>query len=192
MGSDAVGTEPVRSDPQPLEHWIKPAWHGPIVHASCYEWVGQVVREHDLASHSTIEIGAGIVNGTIRDHFNGAYIGVDIGLGNGVDRVENSEQLSDGNATWATVISTEMLEHCSRPWRAVNEMSRICENGGHVIITARGYDERGCWEVHAYPNDMYRYSDQSMRVLAEDAGLHVLEVTRDSEGPGWFLHAVKP
>lgn len=162
------------------------------MHNSVYEWVGKTVVGHGLAELPTIEIGSGIINGTVRDHFAGEYVGVDLGPGNGVDRVEDSEHLSDPNAQWSVVVSTEMLEHCVRPWRAVNEMSRICKSGGHVIITARGYDQRGCWEPHGFPVDAYRYSELSMRTLAEDAGLNVLEVTTDPEGPGFFLHATKP
>lgn len=161
------------------------------MHASCYEWFGKTVADYGLAEQSTIEIGSGNVNGTIRDHFTGPYIGVDISPGAGVDRVGNSEALDDPNASWSNVCSAEMLEHCTRPWRAVAEMARICQSGGHVLISARGYDERGCWEPHGYPVDAYRYSELSMRTLAEDAGLMVLECTADSEGPGWFLHAVK-
>lgn len=162
------------------------------MHSSVYEWVREVVTEHNLAGRSTIEIGSGIINGTIRDHFTGSYTGVDLGPGNGVDRIEDSEHLSDGNNYWANVVSTEMLEHCLHPWRAVREMARICQRGGHVLLTARGFDQRGCWEPHGYPVDAYRYSELSMRTLAEDAGLEVLECSADPEGPGWLLHAVKP
>ena len=71
-------------------------------------------------------------------------------------------------------------------------MARIVQRGGHVILTARGYGDRGAWEVHAYPNDFWRVSEGAMRVMAEDAGLEVLECVEDPEGPGFFLHAVKP
>ena len=161
------------------------------MHASVYEWVGKTVAEHELGALATLEVGSGIVNGTVRDYFSGPYVGVDIGAGSGVDRVEDCTNLSDGDNTWDVVISTEMLEHVDRPWLAVNELARVCAASGHVIITCRGYDQRGCWEPHGYPHDSYRYSDRALIALAEDAGLRVLEITSDPEGPGWFLHAVK-
>jgi len=157
------------------------------MHSSCYEWFGKTIANYGLADKSTIEIGSANVNGTIRDFFTGPYIGVDIAAGNGVDRVGNSEQLDDPDATWEVCCSAEMLEHCTRPWRAVNEMARITRSGGMVLLSCRGFDQRGCWEPHGYPVDAYRYSELSLRTLAEDAGLEVLEITADSEGPGWFV-----
>jgi hypothetical protein len=150
----------------------------------------EVIERYDLADKSTLEVGSGIVNGTIRPLFNGDYIGCDITHGWGVDVVANAEDLSqwDDN-TFPTVVSTEMLEHCPRPWVAVKEMARV--SSGFVIVTARGYDERGCWEVHGYPNDYYRFYHTSMQLLAEDAGLTVLELIADPDGPGWLMVAKK-
>ncbi len=161
------------------------------MHSSVYEWVGKTVADRGLAGQSVIEVGSCNVNGTVRDFFSGQYVGVDVSPGNGVDRVEDCEHLSDPNAAWDVVVSTEALEHVRRPHVAVNEMARICKPGGTVLLTARGYDNRGCWEVHSWPNDVTRFSALGMQTLAEDAGLTVLEVTTDPEGPGFFLLAVK-
>ena len=178
-------------DTKAIPPFVSPVWRGDHLHASCYDWVGKIVAEHGLAERSTIEIGSGIVNGTIRDHFKGAYIGVDLALGAGVDRVEDSEHLSDSDTSWFNVVSVETLEHVRRPWLAIQEMARICQQDGSVILSARGYDSRGCWEVHAYPHDYWRFSIDGMRMLVEDAGLTVIEAIEDSEGPGVFLYAVK-
>lgn len=161
------------------------------MHQSCYEWVGKVVAEYALADKRTIEIGSQNVNGTVRDHWTGSYTGVDLFPGNGVDRIEDCEALSDANATWPVVVSVEMLEHAKRPWRAIAEMARICEPLGNILVSARGYDSRGCWAVHGYPDDYWRVSIGGMRVMAEDAGLTVLECIPDEEGPGVFMHCQK-
>src|SRR6185295_3797200 len=114
-------------------------------------FVRSVVTRYDIADKPTLEVGAAIVNGTIRDCFTGPYIGCDIYRGPGVDVVADAEDLSLWDANhWPTVISTEMLEHCPRPWVAVKEMARVASE--LVIITCRGYDNRGCWEVHSYPH----------------------------------------
>lgn len=154
--------------------------------------MGKIVADNGLSSLSAIEVGSCNVNGTVRDFFSGGeYVGVDVTAGNGVDRVEDCERLSDPDAQWSVVISTEALEHVRRPHIAVNEMARIAAPGAHIILTARGYDNRGCWEVHSWPNDVTRFSALGMQTLAEDAGLTVLEITTDPEGPGFFLHAIK-
>ncbi len=149
-------------------------------------WVTAVVERYDLADKSTLEVGSGIVNGSIRPLFAGDYLGCDMKHGFGVDVVANAEDLSRwDDSSWSTVVSTEMLEHCPRPWKAMQEMARVASS--MVIVTARGYDKRGCWEVHAYPHDYWRFSDGSMRLLAEDAGLTVVELEADSDGPGWLM-----
>lgn len=162
------------------------------MHRSVMEWMTKTVAEHGLAELDVLEVGSQDVNGTVRPLFTGPYLGVDIAPARGVDQVADAQDLSmfpDG--MFDVVVSTEMLEHCPRPWVAVREMARVCSPGGFVVLTARGYDERGCWEVHGYPHDFYRFSDRAMRLLAEDAGLTVLECSRDPEGPGWLLVSIK-
>ena len=181
------------TDPNQSTPWISPTREGDHIHASCYAWVRGVVANHNLAGRSTIEIGSALVNyGTIRDFFTGSYTGVDISPGEGVDRIENCEHLSDGSNYWANVVSLETLEHVRRPWVAVREMARVGQHDAHILVSARGYDNRGCWQVHGYPDDYWRVSEGAMRVMAEDAGLEVIEISADPEGPGFFMHCQKP
>lgn len=166
------------------------------MHASVMAWTEQVVGRYGLADKPVLEVGSQNVNGSVRQFFTGPYLGLDVAPGAGVDVVGDAEELQWDNGLLGglpfVVISTEALEHVSRPWRAVAEMGRVCQHGGYVIITARGYDERGCWEVHSWPHDVTRFSEQGLRVMAEDAGLEVLESQADPEGPGFFLVAHKP
>lgn len=156
------------------------------MHDSCFAWVRDVVEREGLAGCSVLEVGSQDVNGTVRPLFAGPYLGVDIAPARGVDQIADAQDLSCfPDSSFEVVISTEMLEHCPRPWVAVAEIARVASRT--VILTARGYDERGCWEVHGYPHDFYRYSAGAMTVLAEDAGLRVVRCDRDPEGPGWFL-----
>lgn len=160
------------------------------MHDSVRVFIEAVVDRYNLGGLSTLEVGSGIVNGTIRPYFSGPYVGCDIAHGWGVDVLADAQDLSRwADDTFPIVVSTEMLEHCPRPWLAMNEMARVSSQ--FVIVTARGYDERGCWEVHGHPNDYYRFYHTSMRLLAEDAGLGVLELEADPEGPGWLMVATK-
>lgn len=161
------------------------------MHASCYEWVRGVVTSNGLSPLATLEVGSLNVNGSVRDFFTGPYLGVDIEEGPGVDRICDAEHLYLLQEKFPVVVSTEMLEHVKRPWLVLDQIYETTEIGGYVIITARGFDERGCWELHEHPIDVYRYSDHAMRALAESAGLEVLELMRDPEGPGWFLLATR-
>lgn len=157
--------------------------------------------------HDVLEVGSYDVNGSVRPLFPTAsrYVGVDIVGGPGVDRVYDGLRLPFSASGFDVVVSTEMLEHCARPWRIVAEMARVVRPGGLVILTARGWVVTKRWldsagvevgEVATFgyhnPPDLWRYSGEAMRELALDAGLVVLDVTQDGLVPGWFLTAVKP
>lgn len=161
------------------------------MHDSVYRWVEQTVNGHGLAGLATLEIGSRDVNGSVRSLFTGCYLGVDVYPGRGVDLVAEAEHLAGVPAGWQVVVSTEMLEHCQRPWRALNEIWRVLRPGGHLLVTCRGYDDRGCWPVHNEPVDVWRFSWEALAVMASDSGFEIVTLAADPQGPGWFLHATK-
>lgn len=160
------------------------------------EWAEKKAAEHDLRGLRTLEVGAFDVNGSVRPIFetDGAvqYLGVDQAPGPGVDKLEDVESLSFGDGEFELVVSTETLEHVARPWLAVGELARVVAPGGFVLVSARGYDGFGCWRVHNYPFDFWRFSDKSMELLFTDAGLEVVSLDADPGGPGWLVVARKP
>lgn len=162
------------------------------MHASCHAWVGALVAREGLGGRAALEVGSMDVNGTVRDHFAGPYLGVDMAPGGGVDLVAEAEALPFPDGSWPVVVSTEMLEHVWRPWRVLAELGRVTAPGGHLVVTARGFDERGCWEVHAFPYDLWRFSGAGLGRMVEELGLAVVGIEVDPEGPGWFLHARRP
>lgn len=147
----------------------------------------RAIARYELRDRSTLEVGSYDVNGSVRGLFSGDYLGVDVREGPGVDVEASAEHLPFEDRSYHTVISTEMLEHCERPWLAVAEMARVGE--ACLILTARGYDQRGCFPVHHDPSDLWRFSEASLRLLVEDAGLEVIECQADPEAPGVLLVA---
>lgn len=166
------------------------------MHSSVLEWAEKKAAEHDLRGLMTLEVGSFVVNGTVRPIFETdptvQYLGVDQAAGPGVDKLEDIESLSFGDGEFELVISTETLEHVARPWLAVAELSRVVKDGGFVLVSARGYDGFGCWRVHNYPHDYWRFSDKSMELLFVDAGLEVVSLEADPLGPGWLVVARRP
>jgi SAM-dependent methyltransferase len=161
------------------------------MHPSVMEYVRRAVTGHELAAHSALDVGSLNVNGSVRELFTGAFRGVDTREGPGVDEIADAEQLHFGDESFHTVVSTEMLEHCRRPWLAIAEMARVLERGGYLLLTARGYDDRGCFPVHEHPRDLWRLSKEGLRLLVEDQGLEVLDCRADPEWPGVLLTARK-
>lgn len=180
------------------------------MHPTVMDWTAQhVARLGVQRTWAVLEVGSYDVNGTVRPLFAdaGAYVGVDVVPGPGVDMVYDGLTLPYESDTFDVVVSTEMLEHCTRPWRIVAEMARVLRPGGTLLLTARGWvitklmpgageggvdiGEVACFAYHN-PPDLWRYSGGALHELALDAGLDVYDVTQDGLVAGWFIAARKP
>ena len=120
----------------------------------------------------TLDLGAGtakyrnIIKPNVTE-----YITCDMFPGENVDIVENVLDLSFDDSSFDTVISTQVMEHVSRPWVMMQEVARILRKDGHCIITAPFLVP-----YHADPYDYYRYTTEGMKALADSVGLEVVEV----------------
>lgn len=165
------------------------------MHPSVDEWVGAMVSARGLAdpAYRVLEVGSFDVNGSVRPHFAGVaeYIGLDIRPGPGVDVVVDEQayafQFPRG---WIdVVVSTEMLEHCLRPWSEVNKMAAVLRPGGFLLLTTRGFG----FGVHDHPRDFWRFSTGAVALLLDDAGLDVEWLSEDTDplSPGVFAMGVR-
>jgi len=168
------------------------------MHASVMDWLREVrPRLGDIKSWDVLEVGSYIENGSARDVYGpqnvASYVGVDMREGPGVDVRSPAAALPFRGGSFDLVISTEMLEHDPRPWLSVEEMSRVLRPGGHLLLTARGFDAYGGYPEHPCPMDYWRFNQESFIVLLGDAGFSHVDVKMDpgSERPGVFAHATK-
>src|SRR5215472_4863106 len=106
-------------------------------------YVRQQVEHYGLAERSVLEVGSYDVNGSVRSLFRGKYLGIDQVGGPGVDMVLNAEKLTGFKWRFGVVVCTEVLEHCERPWLVVEQMARVLDVDGYLILTCRAYDARG-------------------------------------------------
>lgn len=163
------------------------------MHPSVQNFVGAVVAEHQLAERSVLEVGSLDVNGSVRSYFTGAYHGIDMREGPGVDQVLlASEVWVHYPLSYDVVLSTEVLEHDPEPWLSLASMMHATKPEGRLILTARGFDERGAFPVHGFPQDHFRYSVTGMTCLLERTGWTQVEVEKDPEFPGVFATALRP
>jgi predicted SAM-dependent methyltransferase len=100
-----------------------------------------------------------------RDLAKGKWTGIDMQPGLGVDIIADIENLRYLDGGYSGILCSEVLEHVARPWIAVKELHDMLVPGGWIIITVPFGFHR-----HAYPNDYYRYTDQGLKVLLDDAG----------------------
>jgi SAM-dependent methyltransferase len=166
------------------------------MHQTVMEWVGGQVRDRQLVRPDghVLEVGSLDVNGSVRPLFEGvgSYWGVDIRPGPGVDEVVRAGVPFPFGRSFSVVVCTEVLEHDPRPWVTVREMARVCRPGGVLLVTARGFNRDGCYPVHDYPDDLWRFSMSGMVELMVWAGVLVDEVTADPGANGVFVAATKP
>jgi hypothetical protein len=174
------------------------------MHQSVLRFIADAVQRYQLAERRVLEVGSRIINGSPRALFNGPYWGVDILAGPGVDEVCNAHALTNGQrpafAPVEVIICTEMLEHDDAPWRSLTEMREIIQPGGMLLLTARGYDEHGYYQVHdrCYDSagtyevgDYWRFSVSGMRAMLEQTGWDVVMCGPDADvdRPGVFAIA---
>jgi SAM-dependent methyltransferase len=170
------------------------------MHASVMEWLRHVRPKFGIiTSWQVLEVGSYNENGSPREVFTpevvGSYVGVDIREGRDVDYVANADSSLDGlGGPFDLVICTEMLEHDARPWLAVPNMARVLRGGGHLLLTARGFNDYGGYPNHPCPGDFWRFNPNSFNVLLRDAELKPVEILHDPDpdSPGVFGWAVKP
>ena len=82
----------------------------------------------------------------------------------------------DGQGEFDVVICEQVLEHVLDPVAAAANLCRLCRPGGTVIVSTPFLIR-----VHELPDwgmfDYWRFTPRGMRVLLENAGLEVLQVS---------------
>lgn len=82
-----------------------------------------------------------------------------------------NQPLAFPDASFDTIILSDVLEHIRRPEQLVQEMFRILAPGGHVLMNVPFY-----YGLHERPFDYYRYTEYALRAMAEDGGFRILEL----------------
>ena len=83
-----------------------------------------------------LEIGSLDINGSIRSYFSKAqYIGVDVGVGPGVDEVNQGQLVGHPTGAFDVAISCECLEHNPFWIETVANMFRMAKPGGLVVVS---------------------------------------------------------
>ena len=97
---------------------------------------------------------------------NEKYIGTDQVDGKGVDMVcdftsdyESLKKLM-GIGQFGTVICFSVLEHCKYPFKIAENISRFLVDGGILFLSVPFV-----WNIHAYPDDYWRFTPASIPVL---------------------------
>ena len=158
---------------------------------TCIEFGQRNLKESEIKDKSIIEVGSYNVNGSLREMIQNmnpkSYLGVDMELGLGVDRICKADELIKefGSESFDLVVSTEMLEHVENWKEIIHNLKNILKVGGTLLITTRS---KG-FPYHPYPIDMWRYEISDMQHIFSDYEIEVLE--SDQFEPGVFMKAKK-
>lgn len=109
------------------------------------------------------------------------YVGCDMRVGPGVDRVEDVSRLTLADGSAATVLCLDTLEHVLDVPRAAAEMIRVLAPGGMIVVSAP-MDFR----IHAFPDDYWRLTPSCLERLLAPLGASVV----GSQGTETHPHTV--
>ena len=152
-----------------------------------------IERHADKLGDDVLEVGSRMTNAESwwivnRDLAQGAWTGIDMQEGHGVDLVADIHALpGEWGGKFSGVLCSEVLEHVRRPWVALPELRRVIRPGGWIVVTTLF-----AFPEHGFPDDFYRYSRNGLAGLLEDAGFTDIEtayageidLTLDDHGEG--------
>jgi len=102
------------------------------------------------------------------------------------DIVGSATDIPQEDASFDTLVCTEVLEHVPDPLKALREMSRVLKPGGHLVLSTPMY-----WPRHEVPYDYFRYP--------YDGLLHLVKAKAELQRPSpvsyhrcWVASCPKP
>lgn len=132
---------------------------------------GFIERNVDLLGENVLEVGSRMTDANAwwivnRDLAKGAWTGIDMQPGHGVDLVADIHALpAEWTGRFSSVLCSEVLEHVAKPWVALPELRRVIRPGGSIIVTTLF-----AFPEHGFPDDYFRYSRSGLQNLLSDAG----------------------
>lgn len=106
------------------------------MHPQAYEFVAAAkIAFVENEPQTVVELGSYNVNGSVRPLFeHSKYVGVDSRPGRGVDIVADATEWTEAENV-DVVVTTEMLEHCTKPKAVISNARKMLKAGGLFIAT---------------------------------------------------------
>jgi hypothetical protein len=107
-------------------------------HPQQQNFISQVKSKYPskFENQKVLEVGSLNINGSVRSFFtNCEYLGIDVGEGKDVDLVSKGEDYDAPDNTFGVTLSCECFEHNPLWVKTFENMIRMTESGGLVIMT---------------------------------------------------------
>ena len=85
--------------------------------------------------------------------------------------VDLNQQLPFADASFDTILLTDVLEHIAEPMNVMRETERLLRPGGKLILGVPFL-----YWLHEQPHDFYRYTEHALRRFCKLSGLKVIEL----------------
>ena len=142
-----------------LERAAKQA-HGRLLDVGC----GNKPFEKMLEGHISEHIGCDVVQSS----------------DSRADVICSATQLPFGDASYATVLITQVIEHVADHQALLREANRVLQEEGVLILSGPMY-----WPLHEEPHDFFRFTEYGLRFLLENIGFTGIEIVNN--GGKWAL-----
>jgi len=90
------------------------------------------------------------------------YIGCDMRLGPGVDRILNLHDIDLPDNSVGTILALDTFEHVEFPHKAIQEIYRVLKPNGIVVISSVMN-----FPIHEHPHDYWRFTPDGFRSLLD-------------------------
>jgi SAM-dependent methyltransferase len=138
----------------------------------------RVTLDPFVTSHATdrLTLDIGAQNGPYAAQFP-RRIGLDIRPGQGVRIIGDAQALGIRDAAFPVVLCTEVLEHLPEPQKAIDEIFRVLQPGGELLLTTRFL-----FPIHDAPHDYFRFTKYGLRHLLRR--FEILELHEEADSVG--------
>lgn len=163
-----------------IRRWFSPAVRGLELTTR------SVIGRH--ASGAVIDVGCGAM--PYRDDLEAvasSYASLDIEpRADGLDfQCSVTDMAPVPDATYDTALCAEVLEHVAEPGLAVDELARILDRGGRLIVTVPFLAR-----LHEEPHDYQRFTEHGLRRLLTERGFDVERIDRTGSVASFLGHQV--
>lgn len=115
----------------------------------------------------------------LRNVFSGKdYIGCDMRLGPGVDKIIDLHDIRLETESVNTALLLDTLEHVEFPHRAMDEIYRILTPNGFTLITSVMN-----FPIHSYPDDYWRFTPAAFGSLLKRFNFSIIDYVGDKNFP---------
>jgi SAM-dependent methyltransferase len=96
---------------------------------------------------------------------------LDLTVDSNPDYVGTVEDTGLENDRFDLILCTQVLEHCTNPWTAIRELSRILKPGGFAIVSVPHV-----WFYHPHPADNWRFTQEGVLRLCQAGRMTLIEL----------------